>query len=318
MPGSAYAARAENAFLRQRVDACEQTMKELREQLQNYHSLLDDNTDPVFLVDRHGRLQYVNQAFAGSAGKPASVLVGAYLEDVFPADEAEKYRSIAGKVINSNESKTLETRLEHPAGDRYFLATARAVRILPGAGQTMILFYKEITERIHREQELRRLSITDGLTRLYNRTFFDAELDRLKGSRYYPISIAMADVDNLKQVNDRLGHVAGDDLLRRAADLMRSTFRTEDVVARIGGDEFAVILPRTDSAAAQVAVDRLRQGLASQPPSGAPLSLSIGYSAAEKGHDLEEVLAQADLAMYAEKRTRRQPRPAAPAAPAAL
>lgn len=164
----------------------------------------------------------------------------------------------------------------------------------------------DITERRHAEEKLRYLSIHDGLTGLFNRAYFEAELERLERSRHSFVSIIVADVDGLKEVNDTLGHKAGDDTLHRTALVLRAAFRAEDMVARTGGDEFAILLPGTDSEAAEKAVNRLRKSLLAHNSthSGQPLSISVGVATAEKGWLLSEALKQADERMYREKLTR--------------
>ena len=116
----------------------------------------------------------------------------------------------------------------------------------PGTRPTwskVIVSVVDITQQKRAEDRLRFLSTHDVLTGLYNRAFFEEETTRMERGRHYPISVLMVDVDHLKITNDRRGHAAGDSLLRRAAAVLRAAFRTEDVVARIGGDEFAVLLP---------------------------------------------------------------------------
>ncbi len=154
------------------------------------------------------------------------------------------------------------------------------------------------------EEKLRLLSTHDILTGLYNRSFFEGEMERLERGRQFPVSIMMADVDHLKEVNDRDGHAAGDKLLYRLAQVLSAAFRAEDVLARIGGDEFAVLLPNTGALEARNTLERVRSILlehnAAHPQ--APLLISFGVSTAEQSGALAEVLKQADANMYAEKR----------------
>lgn len=118
--------------------------------------------------------------------------------------------------------------------------------------------------------------------------FFKEELARLERGRQFPVSVVMADLDGLKATNDGLGHAAGDEALRQAAQLFRSAFRAEDVVARIGGDEFAALLPQVDAAALEAVLERLRQSLAAYNTTrdGPALRLSVGGATVEKGERL--------------------------------
>jgi|GEM_PF-435581 len=161
----------------------------------------------------------------------------------------------------------------------------------------------DITMQKQAETKLVYLSSHDALTRLYNRAYFDEEMDRLERGRTKPVSIVIADTDNLKAVNDQFGHTAGDQLLKSVADALRGAFRKEDMIARIGGDEFGVLLPGIDAQGVEEAVERIRQNIIAQNGSerGFEISLSIGTSTSESGKNLKEVFKDADQKMYQEK-----------------
>ncbi len=179
--------------------------------------------------------------------------------------------------------------------------------VYPGSEQTLdrvLVSLEDITARRKAEEYLRYLGTHDVMTGLYNRAYFQEELKRLNSGRYYPISILIADLDGLKKANDTLGHEAGDGLIRRAAEVLRAGFRQEDVVARIGGDEFAVIMPQTDAEAAAEAIPRLQTLIRlNNKFYGEPrLGLSLGVSTGTEREDLEAVMRRADDAMYRMKR----------------
>jgi diguanylate cyclase (GGDEF)-like protein len=145
---------------------------------------------------------------------------------------------------------------------------------------------------------------TDRLTGLENRTAWDDLLayEEARRSRYREVvSIVSADLDGLKAINDRGGHAAGDRLIRAAADLLRHTARAVDRVARVGGDEFLVMLPETDEAGAARFVARLRAGAAKRLPRAGGLQLSVGVATSRDGETLVETQHRADAAMYEAK-----------------
>ncbi len=169
-----------------------------------------------------------------------------------------------------------------------------------------IAVVQDITDRKQTELKLQYLSMHDALTGLNNRAYFEERMEHMEHSRQYPISVLMADVDTLKETNDNLGHAAGDVLLKRAANALSAAFRVEDVIARIGGDEFAVLLPGTSADKATAAVERFCSILdeLNTGCDGPKLHISCGLSTAEQGTSLVEALKKADANMYIEKQRR--------------
>ena len=168
----------------------------------------------------------------------------------------------------------------------------------------VIISMIDITDQKRVEKKLIYLSTHDGLTDLHNRAYFDEEMARLERGRQYPISVVIADLDDLKKINDRYGHTTGDELLKRTALVLKISFRTEDVVARIGGDEFAILLPKINSEGAENAVRRIKNNLKIQnaAQAGIPLHLSLGTSTVEEGGLLMDAVKQADKNMYRDKK----------------
>jgi diguanylate cyclase (GGDEF)-like protein len=165
---------------------------------------------------------------------------------------------------------------------------------------------QEITSRKTIELQLRHQNIHDALTGIFNRTFFEEALARMERLQEFPVSIIVADVDDLKVVNDKQGHAVGDELLRQVSTVLSAAFRSEDVWARIGGDEFAVLLPRTDSAMADQMLKRIRTALMEYNTKypELPLQLSLGSSTVAQGK-LVDAFRLADQRMYAEKAARK-------------
>ncbi len=162
----------------------------------------------------------------------------------------------------------------------------------------------DITERKEAEERLKYLSLHDPLTGLYNRIYFEEGLRRVKDGKFGPVGIIVCDLDGLKFVNDTLGHDTGDTLLEVTACVIGKSFRKEDIVARIGGDEFAVLLPHSSEKSVAVACKRLRNNIAGYNAANPelPLSISVGFAvSSEASENIDELFREADNKMYREK-----------------
>jgi diguanylate cyclase (GGDEF)-like protein len=172
-----------------------------------------------------------------------------------------------------------------------------------GTSMGVVSVCEDITERKEVEEKLRYMSTHDSLTGLYNRAYFELELQRLMRSRLFPVSVIMIDVNGLKVVNDRDGHMTGDMLLKDVGRVLSGIFRAEDMVARIGGDEFIILLPETDRETLEKAIERIRDVLAEENErEGVPeVSLSLGSATACEAGMLLDSIKQADAEMYQDK-----------------
>lgn len=166
--------------------------------------------------------------------------------------------------------------------------------------------FTDIGTRKQMEEKLFYFSMRDSLTGLYNRAYFQEELRRLNDGRYSPLAVIVCDVDGLKLYNDSFGHQMGDRLIKTAADILQKTFRTGDVVARIGGDEFAILLPRVSRETVDNILARLKKTIAdlnSENPEFL-LSISVGMAISHsKMLNLDQLFREADHDMYREKST---------------
>lgn len=161
----------------------------------------------------------------------------------------------------------------------------------------------EANDRLKREiEENRIITYHDSLTGLYNRRFFEEELKRLDVPRNLPLSIIMGDVNGLKLVNDAFGHEKGDELLRKAAAAILSACRKDDIVARWGGDEFVILLPKTSSVDAEDIVNRMRASHADEHVNAVRVSLSYGWETKTSPDEgIPHLLKRAEDYMYKHK-----------------
>lgn len=167
-----------------------------------------------------------------------------------------------------------------------------------------IIIFTDLTYRKQIEDRLKFISFHDGLTGLYNRAFFNEELFRLDSGRFDSVAIIECDVDGLKIVNDTLGHQAGDILITTTAEILRRTFRESDIVARVGGDEFAIALPYSSTKSLEEACERIKYALEKHNKENplVPLSFSIGAALGDtKDIGIDRIYRDADNEMYRNK-----------------
>ncbi len=277
-----------------------------------YRSVVASMAEGIMFLDADGIIQECNEGACHIFGVTLDLVVGQPCADVWAQAISEdgsrlpRDKNPALVTLHTGKPRSnVVVGLHKKEGSIiWMLVNTQPLRhpneVKPHAVVVSLL---DITERHEAAEKLRYLSTHDVLTGLYNRAYFEAEMARLQSGRQFPVSVIMADVDGLKRINDSRGHAAGDELLRQAAAILRLAFRAEDVVARIGGDEFAILLPHTDERTGQEALKRVRSHLAEHnlAQNDLPISLSLGLATAQPGSSLAEALTRADQSMYDSK-----------------
>jgi diguanylate cyclase (GGDEF)-like protein/PAS domain S-box-containing protein len=287
------------------VSVCEDitSRKQVEALLRKQQAAMESSIDGMVITDEGGQILYVNQAQTSIYGydRPHD-LIGRTWKVFYGESEVAR---IAGDILTHLASEG-KWRGEAIGLRRDQLAFPQEISLTVMEGGGTIWVVRDITERKRTEEKLRFMSTHDSLTGLYNRAFFELELERLDRSRQFPVSAVMVDVDGLKMVNDTKGHAAGDKLLQQAAKVLSAVFRVEDMVARIGGDEFVVLLPESDAAAVDKALQRIRSTIAENCHScnETGVSLSLGAATATEQGTLLQAIKLADERMYQDKLSR--------------
>jgi diguanylate cyclase (GGDEF)-like protein/PAS domain S-box-containing protein len=249
-----------------------------------------------------------NPAFAAMVGRHAEELVGREDRDLFHPDDRPAREELIADLLAGGLSERRELRLLH--GDGHEIWALLALALVETGDQPLVLLQAlDISERKRFEGRLRYLADHDALTGLLSRRRFEAELER-EVARIARSGgegcLLLLDLDGFKHVNDAFGHAAGDALLTRIGAALRERLRSVDVVARVGGDEFAIILPDTGLAGGRAAAQELvasvrRHGEVTGDGHRAEVTASIGITALAGAPSAEQLLVEADVAMYEAK-----------------
>ena len=233
---------------------------------------------------------------------------GANVADQLPPDTILNFLNCLNATLQSAEKQQIDLKFMHGSAIHYLV-----FNFIKTAENEVTVFIRDITNRKTREEQLQYLSSHDALTGLYNRTYYEAELDRLLTGRRYPVSIIIIDLDGLKSTNDTYGHTAGDRMICKAAAILKQAFRVDDLVARTGGDEFTILLPETGDKALNAAVQRIETCLneANISDDGYVVEFSMGTAVAETKEKLLGAVKVADMKMYQNKATRKLRHPQA-------
>jgi diguanylate cyclase (GGDEF)-like protein/PAS domain S-box-containing protein len=284
----------------------------LIESEEHFRNAFDHAAIGMALVSAEGNWLRVNRSLCEIVGYSESELLVSDFQAITHRDDlghdlAEIYRMLSGEILTCQ----LEKRYLHKLGhDVWVLSSASLVRDAQGRPLHLIFQIQDITERKRAEAAIQTLSLADELTGLYNRRGFLAfckqHLNSLHRTNQGGV-IVYADLDGLKKINDSFGHQEGDRALIKTAELLKETFRSADVLGRLGGDEFTALAAVEPEGGVEKLIARLEQKFENYNAMKiVPYKLSISIGVAQLDPDatrsIEELLTTADLAMYENKR----------------
>ncbi len=274
----------------------------------NYKSLFTNMTDGFTLnrldYDEYGHLKSctileANDAFAEKVGMNKKDLIGSNILWLFPELNALclEYQEALDETAAAAEIKAIDDAIRLMGG-WYKLSVFYPKR------DFISIIFSDVTVMKDAEETIRRQAYTDSMTGFYNRTFFEEEMSRMNKTKesLKPMSIIVIDIDGLKITNDTFGHEAGDELLKKAADIIRSAISSQGMISRVGGDEFCILLPKTDREAAQEKAEAIVKitDMMNSSNTLIPISMSVGLATSDDDadEDLYSIYRRADDDMY--------------------
>ncbi len=259
-----------------------------------YQQLLDSIGVGVLMVNAQThRIVYVNNAAVNLIGQTKEQIIGALCHQYLcPAEMGKCPITDLGQKVDNHEKILIK------ANGQKIPVIKTVSPIIFQKEKVLIESFIDITEHRKIENQLKY----DCLTQLYNRTYFEQEMIRL-GLSNHPVGIIVCDIDGLKLINDTLGHIKGDELLNQAAGIIKESCREKSMIARIGGDEFVILIQDGTNADLEETCKKIRDALVRHNTENpcATLSLSIGFCMRHSGQNINESFQEADNIMYRQK-----------------
>ena len=292
----------------QNITRLKQAQQVLYEEKERLRVTLRSIGDAVITTDKHGVITDINTVAEKLTGWSTAQAIGKLLQEVFHIIDSTTNEVCDDPVQRVLKAGTIcelenETKLVAKNGKEIHIADS-AAPICDDAGkiQGVVLVFRDTSAEKLKQDKIAYLSYHDSLTGLYNRRYFEEQIERLDTPRNLPLSIIVGDVNGLKLTNDAFGHLIGDDLLQQAAAILQEACRADDIIARWGGDEFVIILPKANQHDANQVIQRIKD--ASAQVELVPVNLSISFGSHTKvtpDEDIIEILKGAEDNMYKQK-----------------
>jgi diguanylate cyclase (GGDEF)-like protein/PAS domain S-box-containing protein len=280
-----------------------------------FKNLISLCPDGIIAVDRRGMILIFNKAAESITGYTSEETIGKMaIADLY--NSLKMARRIKKDMYGNDyggpgKLTDYEVEVVNKSGQKIPIRFSATLLWEKGEEAGSVGFFHDLSPHKQMEDRLHQLSITDGLTGLYNhRHFYTVLTEEMKRAERYgrPLSLICFDLDNLKHCNDNYGHLEGDRILRLVGDTLRSVLRHSDGCFRYGGDEFMILLPETDIHQASLVAEKIkdmfscRSCVSEKKKDCQPFTLSIGIAQVSKGEYAESFVKRADLAMYEAKK----------------
>ncbi|MBN2221972.1 MAG: diguanylate cyclase, partial [Vallitaleaceae bacterium] len=282
--------------------------EELFQEKELFRTTLQSVGDGVIATDVHGKIQLINAVAQRMTGWKEEDAFGKDFTEVFQLihDETrEIFRGLIDKVLQSGEVVFMEQDMLLVRSDGVEIPIEDSAAPIRNQQQKIIgavVVFRDFSEKKEKLKEIEYLSFHDYLTGLYNRRYIEDAMKHMDTSRNLPFSIMILDVNGLKMINDSLGHQIGDELIQAVARAMEKACRADDIIARIGGDEFMVLLPRTTQEEAKQIGQRIQFFAKEHTDKRFTVSVAFGCGTKMKLDDeLGDAQKKADQQMYVQK-----------------
>lgn len=275
-----------------------------------FEMIFENNASGIMLIDESCQILMVNKRFCELIGFSKAELIG-HNARIFYLDD-NSYETARQKILNTDKSSylNLEHQLKRKDGKLIWCEFVGSQIELTAHESTIIWSILDVTTQKEMQSKLEEQATTDYLTELYNRRYFtsrlEEEVSRIKRDKNTTTSLIMFDLDKFKQINDTLGHLLGDFVLKGFANILKNNLRKTDIAGRVGGEEFAMILPNTNLENAVILANRIREEVSNQTTKidGVNINYTVSIGLTALLYDdinSDSAFARADSALYAAK-----------------
>ena len=271
--------------------------KQLCRSKEKSRAIIEAIPDVLFIINFEGVFIDCQASDDSMLLMPKERFIGKTIAEVMPKEVTEKAYESLNLVFESGNLHSFDYKIIDKGILGYY-----EIRMVKNGENEVLAILRDITRRKVLENSLEYLSYNDQLTGLRNRRFYEEELKRIDVKENLPLTLILGDVNGLKLINDSFGHVVGDELISKVAEIIKKGCRAGDIAARLGGDEFIILLPKTDGDKADKIIKNINKLAQKEKIQNLDISISFGYETKYyEEEDCQEVFRKAEDYMYKRK-----------------